>query len=334
MNKTYATMLLTLGLASASAQAQQTTYYVAGSRNLTGSKWEISESNAMTYVNDSIASITYRNVPTGVCTFKVTDRTEWWGLPDGRNVVATVYEKCDVTIEFNTRTKAVTYKGEHAGNRKKAGERKQAYYLSGSGRLTGYSWGIHEELALVFNNDSIGTITMRNIAPGAYPFKITDGALWWGCDNGGNVIVTVMDTCDVTIQFNGNNKRITCTGDHLGQHKLEAEKMYISGTLRGNWTVGEETLMTKTGDGTYSIKVEDVKAGNYQFKFTTGAEWIDNWGTDDRCEPDTKYEASYDGFNIDVQVAKRGTVEIFLDISDFNTETHAGGTFWYTITQK
>lgn len=87
-------------------------YYVAGSEGLCGVEWVVDAAeNKMTYAN-GVYSITFKNVPAGNYSFKVTqgdwNKENWGGTGENGNFDFENPVAGDVTIEFNANTKAIS----------------------------------------------------------------------------------------------------------------------------------------------------------------------------------------------------------------------------------
>lgn len=76
-----------------------------------GTTWDVgSSANVMTDKGDNVYSITYKNAPAGTYKFKVTDGT-WdncWGDND-KNFVINLLKDGDLTLNFNSSTKEITF---------------------------------------------------------------------------------------------------------------------------------------------------------------------------------------------------------------------------------
>ncbi|MGN0559285.1 MAG: hypothetical protein ACI4IS_07560, partial [Acutalibacteraceae bacterium] len=112
-----ATMFCTaLGVSAAAGE----TYVVAGNIPGLAAEWEATAELGSVMVDngDGTYSLTVADVPAGAYGFKVTDGAGWdnaWGDENGQNVSVNVITACDVTITFDSESKAIEVSGSGVG---------------------------------------------------------------------------------------------------------------------------------------------------------------------------------------------------------------------------
>ena len=219
-------LCMILGMVPVIAMAA-TTYYVAGPAKLCGVEWVANgAANAMSDEDgDGIYTKTYTNLPAGKeYEFKITDGT-WtnnWGK-NGNNYVFDVNVACDVTISFNSSSKAITVSG--TGVSIPTGLTINGIYAVGAGKgsfLNGQNWNqaaASNKMTQVSPN--VYQITYTNVAAGTYEFKFAANGAWthsWGTGgtvshgkavsfyyNGGNSKVTISEPSNVTLELDLTN---------------------------------------------------------------------------------------------------------------------------------
>ena len=86
----------------------------------------------------------------------------------------------------------------------------------------------------------------------------------------------------------------------------------VIGTIVGNWDT--DTDMQKGDGGLYTASLENIAAGNYEFKIRQDHDWAVNWGSDFKQDgPNCKVEVANDGSTINVSF-KPATGEIAWEV--------------------
>lgn len=78
----------------------------------------------------------------------------------------------------------------------------------------------------------------------------------------------------------------------------------VIGSINGNWDT--DTDLVAQGDGTYSVVLEDVEPGSYEFKVRTNHAW-------DNGEYNLEGDASHGGANIVWEVTEKCNVTVTFD---------------------
>ena len=145
-------------------------YTVAGDAGLCGVAWTpASEKNALTDEDgDGVYEITYKDVPAGTYSFKVTDGT-WnnsWGVGTG-NYSINLNDTADVTIKFTEATKKIEVECSALGDFV-----LKHMTVVGDEGLVGAKWDPKaEEGVMTETEDGIWSITFKNVAAGEYEYK-------------------------------------------------------------------------------------------------------------------------------------------------------------------
>ncbi|MCH5301049.1 MAG: hypothetical protein J1E56_07000 [Ruminococcus sp.] len=166
-------------------------------------------------------SLTVPNVPAGKWGFKVTDGT-WencWGTEDGNNYMFTLNDTCNVTIYFNSVTKAIAVKA------KSLDEFELEYITAvGSGKagwLNGSDWNLNDQSNIMTEIESDRyEITYTNVpASNHHQFKFACNGEWdynWGASSndvltGNNInLMGVIDPIyNITFEVIEDNSTVT-----------------------------------------------------------------------------------------------------------------------------
>lgn len=245
-------------------------YFVAGTATLcNGESWVPNAAvNQMTEGADGLYTITYENVPAGTYEFKVTDGT-WsnsWGK-DGGNYTLSTDSTSNITITFNSQTKAIDVDVPDAGTTEPTPdpEPEYDYYVAGyAGLCNGFEWNPAEN-KMTKGEDGIYTITFENIAAGTYEYKIATGT-WepsYGYGEGNYQVTTEAYLSNVTITFNAETKEANASVE-----VVEAEepgvadiKWQVSADFSAESTSTDLRLVTWVDSLDYSAVVFNVTMG-------------------------------------------------------------------------
>ena len=214
---------------------------------------------------------------------------------------------------------------------------KICYYVAGDTALCGSDWVPDDEnnqMTEDTESDSQYTKLFKDVAPGVYCFKVTDGS-WlncWGFADGRNYTFRVYETCDVTILFDDCEYFVDVIGTDLEVLDTIAVNTVTvvgdEGLTGEDWQVESENNMMDSEDGeTFTKTFKCVAPGQYAFKFAAESAWYFNWGCDSEFAIGDMTEASFDGSNIPIEVEKYSDVTISFYIDDLNGETGEGAYF-------
>ena len=251
------------------------TYVVAGSAGLCGSEWNGTDvANQMTDEDgDGIYTITYYGVAAGTYEFKVVENGQNWYGDNGNNVILNLGAKCDVTISFDSATHAITT-SVSGGEIVDDGTR---YIVAGVSELCGSFWEPSDAANQMSDEDGDGvyTKTYYGVEPGNYEYKVVanlpDGTVSWLCNDGwSNEVVSVEETCDVTICYDRVSGRIYAEGTGVNTEKTIANCVVagFSSLCGSEWDAGDlnNQMLDEDGDGVYAITYYGVAPGYYEFK--------------------------------------------------------------------
>lgn len=166
-----------------------------------------------------------------------------------------------------------------------------------------------------------------NVFPGVYEFKVSKNGTWeqtWGDENGCNVIVPIINLCDLTILFDSQQGIIqtSCSPEQppveipiepseetepIPETTKKGFRVVGSTDWMGNWDPAADIgLMKDIGNGQYEKRYENVPPGTYDFKITQNGVWDKQNSTDDHYS---------------VNVAVTCQLTILLDIRQRTVET-------------
>ena len=303
-------------------------WYIAGTMN----GWNCcDEAFKMTADGDGTYSLTI-SLAAGDHALKVTNGT--WDVsfggdgPDG-NFVFTLEADEEVLVEFDgVGTVAVGGVTPPAPPIPAEG-----WYVAG----TMNDWNCANEAFMMTDNGD-GTYSMAlTLEPGDHALKVTNGTWdvsFGGTGEGGNYEFTVVEPGNVVVSFDGAT--VTVSGDIFvaPPEPIVIESVAVAGSaglLSAEWdpTVG---VMTKNGD-VYTITLEDVAVGIYEFKFTANGQWTHNWASGEAVIVGETATAYYNALgNSTIEITEEGSdVTFTLDLSAMDEFTGEGGTFVVTV---
>lgn len=171
------------------------------------------------------------------------------------------------------------------------------YYIAGNKALTGKDWVVN---GTGMNNvDGIYTYTFSNVAANTQcELKVTDGT-WaegkqWGYDQlstvpagvtkgtgmgDNNIIFTLAEAGDVTVQFNAETKQVTLIGTFNGGDEPATPKVQLAGDFETTeWstydlTISEDKL---TASVVLTLEKRETAENQYSFKMIVDGEWFGN----------------------------------------------------------
>ena len=217
------------------------------------------------------------------CTF-VPNASEKMFVPGGVELTFTLVENEDgtVTVSYVTGDEIVTEPTEPEESTESIPTEPVAatYYVVGNFN----SWNPADP-NYVMNANEDGTYSLDiDVTAGEIQLKVTGGS-WddgnnWG-DNGNNVVVNATADGTITVSFDPATYAVTVTGDCLGEiekEPLAIETIYVAGSveLLGNGWDPASNPTTNT-DGVYTLVIENVAAGTYEYKFVANGTWALNW---------------------------------------------------------
>ena len=202
------------------------------------------------------------------------------------------------------------------------------YVVAGVSGLCGSEWnGTDENNRMTHMGDGIFSAVFTDVAVGTnYEFKVVkNGAEWIGDSTGSNILFDVTEICDVTVTYNSADNTITVTGEGVSlpqiQEKLEYSTVHVVGSFpQSDWVVSAIT-MEKEDQDVYVYTLENLSAGNYEFKFATDKAWTHNWGAG------AQGEAVYNGQNISLKLTEDSDVTFRIDLTGYNHAAKTGAVY-------
>ncbi|MBR5037407.1 MAG: SusF/SusE family outer membrane protein [Prevotella sp.] len=279
------------------AQGVEHAYSVMGTFG--GDSWSID--NDMTKGEDGLYTVTFENVAAGNYEFKVRVDHDWSvSYPESNYQLAVEQDGSTVTITFNEETKEITATATSS----QAPPVIEVWTVAGN--FVGSSWNPEDAANDLTSTDGvIYTLTKEEVTLEkgvTYEFKVAKDHAWTEAYPENNYTFTVEETAiyTVTVTFNAETKEIAVTTVKTGDAQAVEHTYSVIGTLKGDsWSVDND--MTKGEDGIYTLTIEDVAAGNYEFKVRVDHDW----------------SVSYPGSNYQVTVDQDGSKVVI----SFNEET-------------
>ena len=261
------------------AAAEADYYILAGTQSLTGSNWDITDTdNLMTQNADGTYSITYTNVAAGDYEVKAVkngsyDSGQW---PYSGNKTFKVDETSNVTVTLNLTTNELTvdvvsqvshydvaFNGTNVTSNGSGAADDEHDYTATLTAAAGYK--LPSAITV-----QVGGSTLNSRY---YTYNSTTGAL---------TIPASRITDDITITAVGEDSVFMVVGTEE-----------LTGS---NWGTGDPAnRMTKNDDGTYTIVYPQVPAGSHEFKITENGAW--KWPADNyvlNLDTTSKVTITYD----------------------------------------
>ncbi len=214
--------------------------------------------------------------------------------------------------------------------------------LAGTPELTGANWSTdlstYPENILTNTDGTIYSITKENVPVGTHEFKVvcvddeTGAMSWYGTSGGQNIVFSVTQTCDVTIQFNSETHEITYLGDYAEEPKIAIDCMCAVGTAYGGFLndsywdpAAEQNMMTEVSPYVWEISYPNVSAGHYEVKFAANWSWSLNWGaTSDGFTAEGTFDLAHTDNNIHFDLESDSAVTLRIDLSNYDSDTGLG----------
>lgn len=219
------------------------------------------------------------------------------------------------------------------------------YYVAGPTELCGDNWKADSEANKMNGEDGVFTKTYTALAAGDYQFKITNGK--WSNEEGGadwgngtsNYKFKVTEACDVTITFNTADESIAVTGDKVETaNGIKIESIALvgeKGLCDEGWNPASAANIMTEKDGVWTLTLNNVEAGEYEYKFAANGSWDVNWGASKAEGTDNEAlsgEAAFEGDSLTLNITGNvKDVTFKLDISKFNYESKTGATYEVTL---
>ncbi|MCR5652296.1 MAG: starch-binding protein, partial [Ruminococcus sp.] len=209
------------------------------------------------------------------------------------------------------------------------------------GTIAGADWSntLDAENTMTLGDNSLYTKTFTDVPVGKYQFKVRDTSIasdeapgaWFGDANGDNIDITVSQACDVTVTFNATTGEVGFYGDYVeATSGLTVTKMQLMGFAGWNFSTAPE--MTETTAGVYTYTAENVKKGDYNYKFAANGDWDANWGAgadDEALSGDAVWNSQNNFF---LSLSEVSDVTFTIDISKFEFATKSGAVYEVTVT--
>ena len=145
-----------------------------------------------------------------------------------------------------------------------------------------------------------------------YEFKVVKNHAWGEEYPSSNYVLTVNETAKykVTITFNADTKDVSATAEKTGEAGPVEHTWSVKGNFNGDDNWENEYDMTKGDDGKFTVTIENVNAGNWEFKVRADKDW----------------SISFPGSNYQLTVnVNNSTVTITFDPSDNSIEVTVVG---------
>ena len=169
----------------------------------------------------------------------------------------------------------------------------QTWTLVGVGPLCGSAWDLNDESNLMTTTDGVNYTLVKEdaVLEGgvAYEYKAAKDKSWdVSVPQSGNQSLTVSETGKYKVTFTLNVETGTLTAEAVKTGEAEiGEKTYsVIGSFKGDtWTIDYD--LVKGADGLYTVVIDGVDAGNYEFKVRENHDWTMSY-------PNSNYKITVD----------------------------------------
>ena len=147
-----------------------------------------------------------------------------------------------------------------------------------------------------------------------YKFKVAKNHGWAEAYPGSDYILKVEETAKykVTITFDANSKEVSVDTEKTGSAEAAEHVWTVVGTLVGGWD--NDVAMTKDNDGLYVAVVNNVAAGDYEFKVRADGGW-------DIAYPSENYQLTVEQDNSTVTITfnpSDNSIGVSFDVSSYS----------------
>ena len=291
-------------------------YSVIGTIN--GDNWDI-DYDMTKDESDGLYKYTFTNVAADSYAIKVRTNHAWselgdteWGVGADNYLFEVQTGNSTVVVTFNETTHEVNAIVTEGG-----GEAPEKVW-SVIGDFFGDTWKTDYDMTK--NEDGTYSVSIPNVAAGSYEYKVRLNHGWAvsypNLPEVNEQLTVESDNATVTITFNPDTHEITAVvgdgGDNPGPgpQPIDDDTYSVIGSFFGDaWTIDYD--MTRGSDGRYTVEIEDLPAGTYEFKVRTNHNW------DDPCYGVEPTEDNPDG-NLIATVEENGSSICVT----FNPDTH------------
>lgn len=210
--------------------------------------------------------------------------------------------------------------------------------VSGTGNLCSGNWTAEDQMTYDAAS-GLWKITLAAKDTKVIEFKVVYDGEWYGDEKGNNYQFQVSEASDVNITFDPNTLLSTYSGDKVVAYDPnKIDFVVVAGSdalLNGeNWNV-ESTVnrMTEEDAGYYELKLTNVAAGNYEFKFAANGAWAKQWGAVEGQETlangvATPVQGGANPGNLKLVLEKGATYEVVLTLDNMDPDAPTATATW------
>ena len=179
--------------------------------------------------------------------------------------------------------------------------------VAGSSTILGSTWNPGDTSNDMTTTDGVNyTLVKENCTlekGSTYEYKVVKNHAWGEEYPSSNATLTVDETAifKVTFSFNSETKEVSATAVKTGEAGVIEHTYDVKGDFFGDEAWSNTYPMTKGNDGLWTVVIENLDAGNYEFK----------------VREDNSWDISYPGSNYQVTVEANGSSLTIV----FNPET-------------
>ena len=190
--------------------------------------------------------------------------------------------------------------------------------VAGTLPLVDKSWDPSDESADMTSTDGVTYTYVKEdiiLEKGVeYKFKVAKNHGWAEAYPGSDYILKVEETAKykVTITFDANSKEVSVDTEKTGSAEAAEHVWTVVGTLVGGWD--NDVAMTKDNDGLYVAVVNNVAAGDYEFKVRADGGW-------DIAYPSENYQLTVEQDNSTVTITfnpSDNSIGVSFDVSSYS----------------
>ncbi len=152
---------------------------------------------------------------------------------------------------------------------------QDTYVVAGVKAMMGTEWNGTDTNNQMTSSDGVNYTLVKEgvtLETGiAYDYKIVKNGTDWYPDQNQQVTVEATGIYTITFTYNVNDGMPTATATKTGDAEATKHTYSVIGSFIDNWVTDFD--MTESPEGTWTVEITGLAAGNYQFKVRADKEW-------------------------------------------------------------
>ena len=276
---------------------------VAGKKSGALLKFEKGETQVATDTNDGLEFVNVNAAVKGTSEYSTTPNTVTLVVPDDAagSKVITMTRAQTATNLFISKIEIVST----------AAAATETWTVAGVGTILGSTWDPTDTSNDMTSTDGKNyTLVKENctLEQGtSYEFKVVKDHAWTEAYPGSNASLTVNETAiyKVTFTFNSETKEVSAAAVKTGEASAVEHTYDVKGNFFNDTNWEKVYPMTKGNDGNWTVTIDGLEAGNYEFKVRQDNSW------------DVSYPAS--NYQVAIEAVSTLTIKFFPESKTIET---------------